>query len=75
MAKSQVYSQGRNYKVRSRRKNTFGPYHASAGNINMHGKKTRLMACRCCVCIDMRDDIHEKEHREEMEKYKKGEET
>ena len=57
LAKSTVYGTGRNRKHRA----LSGPWHPSAGGINMHGKKLKLMGCRCCYCIDMRDDLKRKE--------------
>lgn len=57
LAKSTVYGTGRNRKHRA----LSGPWHPSAGSINMHGKKLKLMGCRCCYCIDMRDDLKRKE--------------
>ena len=41
-----------------------------AGNVNMHGKKTKLMNCGCCECIDFRDKIRYKEHMKEIERGK-----
>ena len=37
-----------------------------AGNVNMKGKKEKLMRCRCCVCLDFRDRELYKEHKKEM---------
>jgi len=62
MAKSPVYGKGRNRKHRKPR----GPFHAAAGNINMRGKKEKNMSCWCCICIDMRDKMRDKEHEKEM---------
>lgn len=72
MAKSPVYGRGRNRKHRASRNSTF---HAAAANINMKGKKTKPDHCWCCVCIDFREDLREKEHRKEIRNYMKGEET
>jgi predicted ferric reductase len=58
--KSPVYGSGRN------RKRNKGPFHASAANINMHGKKSKSYDCWCCVCIDMRDSMIKKIHKKEM---------
>ena len=41
-----------------------------AGNVNMKGKKYKLMRCRCCVCLDFRDRELKKEHRKEMKEAK-----
>ena len=67
MAKSSVYGTGRNRKHRP----LSGPWHPSAGSINMHGKKFALMGCRCCVCLDMRDDLLKKEHIAEIRNFRK----
>jgi hypothetical protein len=74
MAKSPVYGRGRNTKHRGKRQKNV-PIHAAAANINMRGKKSRVDSCWCCVCIDMREDIQDEEHRKEIKKYMKGEET
>ena len=37
-----------------------------AGDVNMKGKKYKLMRCRCCVCIDFRDKFLKKEHDKEI---------
>ena len=34
-----------------------------AGNVNMKGKKEKLMRCRCCVCLDLREKELAKEHK------------
>jgi hypothetical protein len=62
MAKSPIHGKGRNRKHRAPR----GPFHAAAANINMRGKKTKLMNCRCCVCIDFREKILYSIHKKEM---------
>ncbi len=41
-----------------------------AGNVNMKGKKYKLMHCRCCVCMDFRDRELKKEHTKEMKEAK-----
>lgn len=28
--------------------------HLKAGQFNLHGKRSRLMSCRCCVLRDLR---------------------
>jgi hypothetical protein len=66
MAKSPVYGLGRNLKKRWRGKKSAGPHHAAAANINMRGKKTKLMSCLCCVCVDMREKILYNIHKKEM---------
>ena len=37
-----------------------------AGNVNMKGKKYKLLRCNCCVCMDFRYRELEKEHKKEM---------
>lgn len=66
MAKSPVFGQGRNLKHRWVGKKKAGPHHPAAANINMRGKKTKVMRCYCCMCLDMRDDIIAKQHLKEM---------
>jgi len=51
MSKSPVHGLGRNRKHRKNRT----PFHASAANINMKGRKETMMSCRWCVCIDFRE--------------------
>ena len=41
-------------------------YGNHAGNVNMKGKKYKLMRCRCCVCLDFRDRELYKEHKKEI---------
>lgn len=43
-----------------------------AGNINMKGKRYRLLRCGCCVAVDFRDDVLKKEHLKEIKEYKQG---
>ena len=43
-----------------------------AGNVNMKGKKYKLMRCGCCACLDMRDDVLKKEHEKEMKNWSEG---
>lgn len=45
------------------------PVVRGAGNVNMKGKKYRVMRCRCCYCIDYREDELKKEHMKEMKDY------
>lgn len=66
MAKSPIYGRGRNLKRRWRGKKTAAPHHPAAANINMRGKKSKLDSCRCCTCIDMRDEILYSIHKKEM---------
>ena len=49
------------------------PVVRGAGNMNMKGKKYKLMSCRCCVCIDFRDRELEKEHKREIDDFRKDE--
>lgn len=37
-----------------------------AGQVNMRGKKYKLMRCRCCECIDFRDKFLKIEHDKEI---------
>lgn len=62
MSKSPVYGRGRNRNHRPAK----SPLHGSAANINMHGKKTKIDHCWCCVCIDMREDMLKKIHSKEI---------
>ena len=32
------------------------PTHLGAGNVNLRGKKSKMMACGCCDVIDFRDE-------------------
>ena len=47
---------------------TKSPRHIKAGNVDLKGKKSHVMNCGCCVCIDLRDKnlnkVLEKEIRE-----------
>lgn len=36
------------------------------GNINLRGKKFRLLSCGCCAAIDVRDEVLEKEHKRDI---------
>lgn len=45
------------------------PVPRGAGNINMKGKKHRMMSCGCCYCIDYREDELKKEHMKQMRDY------
>jgi hypothetical protein len=38
----------------------------NAGQVNLKGKKSALMRCKCCSCWDMRDGILEKLVRREI---------
>lgn len=42
------------------------PVAHGAGNVNLKGKKYRLLPCRCCVVIDKRDEIRYKEDKKEI---------
>jgi len=63
MAKSHVYGRGRNPKHRP---NAFNTERRTGGSIHMRGKKTKLMPCKCCECIDMRDKITYNRHMREI---------
>jgi hypothetical protein len=45
------------------------PVAHGAGNVNMKGKKRKVMNCRCCVCMDFRDRELAKEHKKEIKEY------
>jgi hypothetical protein len=62
MTKSPVHGLGRNRNHRPDR----SPFHPAAANINMKGKKTKKMSCWCCVCVDFREEMMQKEHDKEM---------
>lgn len=38
------------------------PVIGGAGNVNMKGKKYKVMRCRCCACLDLRDKQLKREH-------------
>jgi hypothetical protein len=40
-----------------------------AGNINMKGKKYKVLKCGCCACEDYRDKELKKEHTKEVQSY------
>jgi hypothetical protein len=42
------------------------PVAHGAGNVNMKGKKYKIMRCQCCWCLDLRDKELKKEHLKEM---------
>lgn len=48
------------------------PVPRGAGNINMKGKKERLLSCRCCVCVDLRDKELRKEHMKEIQEWSRS---
>jgi hypothetical protein len=70
MAKSPVYGMDRNRKHRGIHK---AANHGAAGNVKMHGKKTKLMSCWCCVCLDFREKIRYNEDTKLIRKYLRGE--
>lgn len=45
------------------------PVVRGAGNVNMKGKKYRVLRCRCCYCIDFREDELRKEHMKEIKNW------
>ena len=57
--KSPVWGCGRNLKHRPPR----SPNHASAGSINMRGKRERVMSCGCCVVIDLREKANKQQYK------------
>lgn len=60
--KSPVFGLGRNWYHRPRG----SAHHPSAANINMKGKKHKLMGCYCCYCVDYRDKMIKTIHYKEM---------
>lgn len=36
------------------------------GNINLKGKKYRLLSCGCCEAYDMREDVRRREDEKEI---------
>lgn len=62
MSKSPVYGLGRNRNHRPPK----AVMRASAANVNMHGKKHKVMGCYCCYCVDLREDILKKLHTKEI---------
>ena len=64
MSKSPVFGLGRNRKHRPRD----CLHHPSAANVNMKGKKEKIMGCWCCYCIDFRDRMIYREHMKEMKR-------
>lgn len=40
------------------------------GNVNMKGKKTKVLSCRCCEAIDHREKFKKDLDLKEMRKYK-----
>ena len=43
------------------------PVVRGAGNVNMKGKKYKVLRCRCCYCIDFREDELHKAHKKEIQ--------
>lgn len=43
-----------------------------AGDVNMKGRKTKTLRCRCCDCVDFREDVLLKEHKKEMDYWVSG---
>ena len=46
----------------------------NAGDVNLRGKKTKLMRCKCCECVDFRDKIKYYEDLKLIRKYLRGKE-
>lgn len=42
------------------------------GNVNMKGKKVRLLRCGCCDCVDFREDYDKKMAQKEIRDAFKG---
>lgn len=48
-------------------------YHGTAAaNCKLRGKKIRILSCRCCVLIDIRDGVREKEKNKEISDFRAG---
>lgn len=45
------------------------PVAHGAGNVNMKGKKYKLMKCKCCVCLDLRDNYKERLDKKTIKEY------
>lgn len=41
-----------------------------AGQIDLKGKKYKLLSCKCCVLQNLKDKEHSKEAKKEMREYK-----
>lgn len=65
MPKSPVYGAGRNHK----HKPAGSLNHPAAANVNMHDKKTKLMRCGCCECLDLRGSMINKIHQLQMRNF------
>ena len=44
-----------------------------AGNVNLRGKKCKMLSCRCCDVINLKDDYLKKLFEKEIKNYKLGE--
>lgn len=45
--------------------------HAKAGNVNLKGKKFKLLSCKCCAVRDLRGKEQSKEMKKEI-RYETG---
>lgn len=41
-------------------------YHASGGNVHMKGKLSKRMSCGCCTCLDLRQRMINKIHKQDI---------
>jgi hypothetical protein len=44
--------------------------HCKAGNVNLKGKKYKLLSCKCCVIQNLRGKERTKEAKKEIGEYK-----
>lgn len=54
---SRIYCDDRGQPVKS---------HIQAGNVNLRGKRERLLLCRCCTVTDLRTQCKEREFKREV---------
>lgn len=48
-------------------------YHGTAAaNCKLRGKKYRLLTCRCCALINVKDEVEDRRTRKEIEDFKKN---
>lgn len=48
------------------------PVPRGAGNINLKGKKSKLLLCRCCEAIDFREIEHARRDKKTIRQYLDG---
>ena len=42
------------------------------GNVKLRGKKTRLMNCGCCVALNIKEEVRDKEQKQEVKDFLRG---